>query len=361
MTSAYLINLVPCRGNECCPEEMWSGRKPNLKHLRVFGSRAFVHIPKQKRHKLNAKSTECILMGYCNESKAYRLQDPTTHNIIISRDVVFIENVDKVCTSENNSTNRYSPVVDIGVEQIDNSGEGRSLESSIDEEEHFLGFYSDEFEDAFGSSGGGSSGGNSERDSSDEQNDREGVNCDVDIRRSDRLAYKTQLRYNLCTQTNFDSKMGAPESLDEAILSSEADKWKAAMISEMESLAENHTCCLTELPKGKKAIKCKWVYKTKVNANGEEVCHKARLVVKGCSQQKGIDYEETFAPVVRYTSLRFLFALAAKHKLMIHQLDAVTAFLNGDLEEKIFMAQPEGFDDSSGRVCALKKSVYGLK
>lgn len=83
--------------------------------------------------------------------------------------------------------------------------------------------------------------------------------------------------------------------------------------------------------------------------------------MKGCSQQKGIDYEQTFALVVRYTFLRFLLALAAKHKIMIHQLDAVTAFLNGDLEEKIFMAQPEGFDDGSGRVCALKKSVYGLK
>lgn len=153
----------------------------------------------------------------------------------------------------------------------------------------------------------------------------------------------------------------APETYTDAISSTQADLWKAAMFSEMESLAANNTWFLTELPPGKKAIKSKWVYKTKVNANGEEVCQKARLVVKGCSQQKGIDYDETFAPVVRYTSLRFLFALAAKHKLLIHQLDAVTAFLNGDLQEQIFMAQPEGFDDGSGRVCSLTKSLYGLK
>lgn len=350
MTSAYLINMVPCRDNECSPEELWSGKKPNLKHLRVFGSRAFVHIPKQKRHKLNAKSTECILMGYSSESKAYRLQDPKTRNIIISRDVVFMENNDNVCMKENVSTNCNSSVVDIGMEpQVVNSGEDTSEELSTDGED-FLGFgyNSDEFEDAIGGSS-----------SSDEIND---VNELETPRRSERIANRPRRRYNLCvTHAECSDKNSVPETFEEAILCSEADVWKTAMISEIESLAANKTWCLTKLPQGKKAIKSKWVYKTKINANGDEVCHKARLVVKGCSQQKGIDYDETFAPVVRYTSLRFLFALAAKHNLMIHQLDAVTAFLNGDLEEEIFMVQPEGFDDGSGRVCALKKSLYGLK
>lgn len=364
MTSAYLINLVPCRGNEISPEEMWSGKKPNLKHLRVFGSKAFVHIPKQKRNKLSAKSTECILMGYSSESKAYRMQDPITRKIIISRDVIFIENNNKVCATENNFTNCKSLVVDIGVEhEIVNSGEDNVSELTMgEEEEDFIGFDSDEFHDTFSNNGeiSSSSGG-----SSDEQNNErsrsDGQSNEI-ARSSERIANLPRPRYNLCvTQTECGSKEGVPETFDEAILSSQADLWKTAMISEMESLTANNTWCLTELPQGKKAIKCKWVYKTKFNANGDEVCHKARLVVKGCSQRKGIDYEETFAPVVRYTSLRFLFAMAAKNKLMIHQLDAVTAFLNGDLEEQIFMVQPEGFDDGSGRVCSLKKSLYGLK
>lgn len=104
-------------------------------------------------------------------------------------------------------------------------------------------------------------------------------------------------------QIKCGSQQGDSETYEDAIMSSQADAWKAAMISEMESLAANNTCSLVNLPHGKKAIKCKWVFKTKVNANGDKVCNKARLAVKACSQQKGIDFEETFAPVVRYTSL----------------------------------------------------------
>lgn len=98
-----------------------------------------------------------------------------------------------------------------------------------------------------------------------------------------------------------------------------------------------------------------------MNADGVAVRHKARLVAKGFSQLKGIDYNETYAPVVRYTSIRFLLALAAKYNLLIHQMDAVTAFLNAKLQEEIFMTQPTGFDDGSGLVCKLKRSLYGLK
>lgn len=133
------------------------------------------------------------------------------------------------------------------------------------------------------------------------------------------------------------------------------------MHDEFDSLIENETWTLVELPPGKIPIKCKWVFKTKLDANGNVFKHKARLVGKGCSQKHGIDYTETFAPVVRYTSIRFLIALAAKLNLHIHQMDAVTAYLNGELKEEIYMNQPERFNDSSGRVCKLKKSLYGLK
>lgn len=152
-----------------------------------------------------------------------------------------------------------------------------------------------------------------------------------------------------------------PQTVDEALSSENAGEWKTAMEDEMASHMANETWELTTPPPEKKSIKCKWVFKTKMNADGEAVRHKARLVVKGFSQKKGIDYEETFAPVVRYTSLRLLLALSAKHDWVIHQMDAVTAFLNGNLKEEIYMIQPDGFDDNSGRVCKLKKSIYGLK
>lgn len=133
------------------------------------------------------------------------------------------------------------------------------------------------------------------------------------------------------------------------------------MQEEIESLKENQTWKLVKLPANKKVIDCKWVFKTKLNSDGEVVRHKARLVVRGFSQRKGIDYNETFSPVVKYTSIRFLFVLAARYKLRISQMDVVTAFLYGDLDEEIYMVQPEGFSGDPTLVCRLMKSLYGLK
>lgn len=151
-----------------------------------------------------------------------------------------------------------------------------------------------------------------------------------------------------------------PLTVDEALNGSNAEEWLHAMESEYSSLIENNTWSLCDLQAVKKAINCKWVFKSETDNNGNIVRFKARLVAKGCSQRKGIDYDETYSHVVRYTSIRYLFALVAQYDLKIWQLDAVTAFLQGDLEDTICMKQPEKFDDGTGHVCMLKKSIYGL-
>lgn len=138
-----------------------------------------------------------------------------------------------------------------------------------------------------------------------------------------------------------------------------ANEWKKAMDSERTSHQLNNTWTLSELPKGRKTVKWKWVFKLKENANGTRF--KARLVAKGYLQKYGIDYEETFSPVVRTATLRIMFALEVQFGLKIHQLDAVTAFLQGDLQETIFMDQPEEYMDGTDRVCKLNKAIYGLK
>lgn len=130
---------------------------------------------------------------------------------------------------------------------------------------------------------------------------------------------------------------------------------------ECNSLMENETWELTELPDEKAPIKCKWVYAIKRDQDGKIIKYKARLVAKGFSQIHGVDYNETFAPVVKYTSIRMLLAIATNQKLQVTQLDAVTAFLNGELEEKIYMEQPILYEDGTKRYCRLKKSIYGLK
>ena len=123
-----------------------------------------------------------------------------------------------------------------------------------------------------------------------------------------------------------------PMTVDEALLSEEATEWQHAMKEEMESLVENNTWTECSTPAGIKPVKCKRVFKRKLNSSGLVERYKARLVDKGFLQQKGINYEETFSPVVRYSSIRFLLALSAKYGMKVDQMDVATAFLNPELD-----------------------------
>ena len=135
------------------------------------------------------------------------------------------------------------------------------------------------------------------------------------------------------------------------------------METEMTSLRENHVWDLVKLPVGKKTVGSKWVYKVKTGADGSVQRYKARLVAQGFTQQYGIDFDETFCPVVRQESLRLLMALSVRYGLSIHQVDMTIAFLNGTLEDEVYMQQPKGFECPGKEefVCKLNKSIYGLK
>ena len=138
-----------------------------------------------------------------------------------------------------------------------------------------------------------------------------------------------------------------PSTFQEAIDSFERYKWMEAIVEEMESLNKNKTWEYSELPKGKKLIGCKWVFRKKeVVSEKEEERFKARLVAKGYSQRHGINYDEVFSPVVRHTSIRVVLALVAHQDLELEQLDVKTAFLHGNLEEEIFMEQTRGVQET---------------
>jgi Reverse transcriptase (RNA-dependent DNA polymerase) len=115
------------------------------------------------------------------------------------------------------------------------------------------------------------------------------------------------------------------------------------------------------LPDGKNLVTCKWVFKAKHDANGNIVRFKARLVTRGFSQAYGIDYFETYAPVAKLTTYRTIFALAALEQWEIHEIDVITAYLLGKLDEEIYMMQPEGFVKKGMKVCRLLRSLSGLK
>jgi hypothetical protein len=158
-----------------------------------------------------------------------------------------------------------------------------------------------------------------------------------------------------------------PPNLKEALASPDAIFWKEAVNDEMDSLISNKTWKLVELPPGCKTIGCKWFLKKKLKSDGTIDKFKARLVArlvaKGFKQKADLDFFDTFSPVTRITSIRLLIAIAAIHDLKIHQMDVKTAFLNGDLEEQIYMDQPEGFVEArqESKVCKLTRSLYGLK
>ncbi|CAI7786879.1 unnamed protein product, partial [Closterium sp. NIES-53] len=152
-----------------------------------------------------------------------------------------------------------------------------------------------------------------------------------------------------------------PASMEEALAGDDREAWLASREDEFQSHLENETWALTNLPPGKKALDCTWVLRVKTDAEGRLERRKTRLVIKGFQQREGIDFQEVFAPVAKAPTLRLLLAAAAVCGWKVEQLDVKTAFLYGVVDEEIYMKQPEGYDDGSGRVCRLNKAIYGLK
>lgn len=322
-TAAYLINRgpsVPLDGG--IPEEVWRRKEVNLSHLKVFGCISYVHIDSADRSKLDSKSNKCVFIGYGDEEFGYRFWDYENRKIIRSRDVIFNENVmykDKSTIESNNSSTDAETKEFAEFEEI--SSNDVQISPEVVEEEPGT----------------------------------------PQLRRSSRIPRPTQ-RYSPSLNYLLLTDSGEPESYSEAIQVEDSAKWESAMKDEMDSLMSNQTWELTELPPGKKALHNKWIYRIKEENDGSKR-YKARLVVKGFQQKEGVDYTEIFSPVVKLTTIRLVLKIVAAENLHLEQLDVKTAFLHGDLEEEIYMKQPEGFIKAGKKnlVCRLKKSLYGLK
>ena len=177
-----------------------------------------------------------------------------------------------------------------------------------------------------------------------------------------RFTEDSELAFALSVAEVIDSE--EPNSYEEAMSSSDWEKWNAGMNDEMTSLKKKNMWFLTDLPEGKKAIGCRWIYKLKPGIPGvEEPRYKSRLVAKGYSQKEGIDYQEIFSPVVKHVSIRVMLSIVVDQDLELEQLDVKTALLHGTIDEYIYMEQPEGYveEGQEGKVCKLVNSLYGLK
>lgn len=378
--AAYLLNRSPCKSVGTTPEQVWTAKKPALQHLRIFGCKAYAHIPTPKQTKLSTRSTPCIFVGYCQNTKGYRLYDPQKKITFVSRDVTFSENQWGSSLLENSpegtDKNFYVPPNESNleeeiVEENSNSNFNDTTESqpSTDDDSSERDIQSDS--DRHNTVSSIEDFSTSTETSCNQDDDRDFV-LPTTILTSTRQPTSTRPERNRRPPATLDdfvtysafstgSELSDPMSYDDALLRQDNQLWVDAMERELKAQMDNRTWELVELPAPKQSLACKWVFRTKRDANGKIKGHKARLVVKGFAQRRGVDYEETFSPVVRYSSIRYLISLAAEHNLDIDQMDAVSAFLQGDLEEEIYMSQPPGFSDGTSKVCRLRKSIYGLK
>ncbi|KAG9454135.1 hypothetical protein H6P81_007039 [Aristolochia fimbriata] len=288
--AVYLLNRCPTKSVKFrTPIEAWSGSKPVVGHLKIFGCIVYAHIPEQIRKKLDDRGQKCIFVRYDFKTKAYKLYNPITKKFIISRDIEFDEE-DYWRRSEEEKNNK-----ELFYNDDNNSGE--------------------------------------EEESSGDQTPPNSPAATIE---SD------------------------PITFEEA---AQDKKWRNVMDEEIEAIKKNDTWELTTLPVGHKAIEVKWVYKTNTNQEGKVEKHKARLVTKGYKQKFGVDYEEVFAHVARIDTIRLLIALAVQNRWKIYQMDVKSAFLNGYLEEEVYVEQPPGYEKKGEeeKVYRLKKALYGLK
>jgi hypothetical protein len=154
-----------------------------------------------------------------------------------------------------------------------------------------------------------------------------------------------------------------PKIIIEAFTSLDVDDWKEAIRSEMDSILSNETWELVDRPYGCKPVGCKWVFKKKLSPDDTIDKYKVRLVAKDYTQKEGEDFFDTYSLIARLTTIHVLLSLAASHSLLVHQMDVKTAFLNGELEDEIYMTQSDGFivKGQEDNVCKLMKSLYDLK
>lgn len=346
MTANYIQNRTPTNAlpHEKTPFDLWHKRNPSYTHLRVFGCHAWVQTPSVKRvGKLDNVSRKMIFVGYGTQEKGYRFWDPERNIIVLSRDARFMEDEGRAQHSVNDvAINEAQQLQEVPVLVINSESDAPRFE--VQEEPEAQEGILVELDATEG-----------EPQALDEpQGPRRS-------RRRNKGMIDPYLAENYVVYAAFHEE--EPTTYKEAMKSAKSKEWIDAMQSEISAMKRNDTWELVELPAGKNLIGSKWIFKEKIDENGQTIRFKARLVAQGFSQRYGVDFLEVFAPVVQPTTIRLILILAAKRQGTLRHIDVKNAFLNGSLDEEIYMKQPPGFvtESQKEKVCRLNKSIYGLK
>ncbi|GKB00635.1 retrovirus-related pol polyprotein from transposon TNT 1-94 [Tanacetum coccineum] len=326
-TSTYILNRILIRAIlGKTPYELLRGRKPTLDYFRVFGSKCFILNTKDYLTKFDPKSYEGVFLGYSQNSKAYIILNKHTRKVEESLNVTF---------DETPPPSKTSPLVDddLDEEEAIKVTEKKNLENDIVDETLEV----DEI-----------------------INIKESRNHPLENVIGN-LNQRT-LRSQAQNQSNFFCFISTiePKNVNEALGD---ESWIVAMQEELNQFVANDVWELVPQPRNMTIIGTKWVFRNKLDENGIVSRNKARLVAQGYNQQEGIDYDETYAPVARLESIRILLAYACALDFKLFQMDVKSAFLNGFINEEVYVAQPPGFIDfeKPDHVYKLKKALYGLK
>lgn len=411
-TTIYVLNRTPNTetGNKT-PYELWFGKKPSVKNLHVFGQKAIVMYRDYERSKWDQKGMIYHFVGYTDITNTFRFYDPEREQVYISCDAIFIDQERK----SDNSMLKYNKENVISVpETIEEKEEDNTMidNNDLSWSNEFEEQPQENIEEIASNQAAIQNVGIQETDITEDETEiapvkvprapkarvtpyklykghqrrlsiseqmalkdaekkytrRDHLKSAETIKKpsdihpghivSSRLRshQKGRLHAKLATLESEED----PKTFEEAMKRINKEKWIAAMKEEIQSFKKNSVYELVERP-NTNIVTNKWVFKIRRDPQGKIERYKARLVARGFSQIHGVDYMETYAPVASMTSIRMLFAYAASEKLEIAQFDIKTAFLYGELNETVYMEQPEGFIEDENKVCLLKRSLYGLK
>jgi hypothetical protein len=421
--AAYISNRTPTKAlpdgrspQQCLADHLgikgpeWT--QYGIEYLRVYGCRAYVRIPdprRQKGAKFDERAYQGILVGYEGQNgHIYRVYVPKK-GLIRSRDVRFDEASTPGIPEDPQQS--YPETTIAGLIPVLGAGEQDEAQSRIQPAQTPTQTQAEQHANPSQDSGGGETElqeTSIERDleqdpqqdpgqvtqdleenwEQDPEQDREqDSDPDQDVQESEQRfparinRGKRPQRYAapawLPEQTSLPEPalfaftaaiegvdtQKTPRNLKEALASPDAHEWMEAMLQEIKALNAMKTWKLVPLPRGRRAMPGKWLFKIKTDENGIPARYKARWCARGDQQRHGIDYTETYAAVARSTTFRTCMALCARYGLLCHQMDVITAFLNGEMETGIdvYVVQPYGFEEQGDLVCHLRKALYGLK
>ena len=367
-TATYLINRLPTKTlHNTSPYYQLFQKQPNYEKLRSFGCLAYPWLRPYTNHKLESRSKPCIFVSYSSSQSAYHLLDPLTNKIYTSRHVYFVESEFPYSTLTNTPPtsspepdtwlqlnlipiqNPPTPTPAIPISPIPTTlTSPQSTPTPTNSP-------SNSDTPPTSTSLPQNTSAPSDTQTTSVSSDTQPINTRRNPKPNSKYHNKDFLLYS-STASSFQE----PQTIAHAL---KHPAWRKSMQDEYEALLRNNTWTLVPRESAPNIVGCKWVYRTKYKSDGTLDRLKSRLVAKGFHQRPGIDYIETFSPVVKPATLRLILSLATSHKWSLRQLDINNAFLQGHLSESVFMSQPPGFIDPSfpDHVCNLNKAIYGLR